>query len=50
MDAKHGHPGKWNPRPSRRSVKGNGKGVGQVLLGSRVRAQVPLNKIFLSFK
>lgn len=48
--AKSQHPAKWNLRPSRRSVKGNGRGVGQVLLNSRVRAQVPLDKIFPSYK
>lgn len=48
--ALNNYPSKWNTRPSKRSVKGNGRGVGQVLKGSQVREQVPLNKIFLTRK
>lgn len=34
-------------RPSKRSVKANGKGIGQVLKNSRLIPQVDMNRVFL---
>lgn len=35
-------------RPSKRSVKRNGNGIGQWLRGSRVRAECHIEKVFIN--